>query len=99
MGDVMELLGKARGVSMHYVSYDEWIERLSASTNASLRPLLPMLAEKVHEGLTRWEMYENMPAYDNTNTMRGVASYPGGLECPPFDCERMKRYVEYLLRS
>jgi thioester reductase-like protein len=99
MGDVMDLLAKASESSIHCVSYEKWIERLSAGTNDSLQPLLPMLAEKVHQGLTRWEMYENMPAYDNTNTMRAVENYPGGLECPPFDCERMKRYVKYLAGS
>ncbi|KAJ6062956.1 uncharacterized protein N7446_007076 [Penicillium canescens] len=97
IGDAMELLGKVKGVSIHCVSYEEWIEKLSASTNLSLQPLLPMLAEKVYQGLSRWELYANMPIYDDTNTMRALKTYPGGLECPQFDFELMKRYVEYLV--
>jgi amino acid adenylation domain-containing protein/thioester reductase-like protein len=97
MDDVMALLGKAQGASIQRVSYEEWIERLLSSANVSLQPLIPMLAEKVHQGLTRWELYENMPTYDNTNTMRALENYPGGLECPVFDCELMKKYVNYLV--
>jgi amino acid adenylation domain-containing protein/thioester reductase-like protein len=96
MDDVMALLGKAQGTSVQRVSYKEWIEQLSASANDSLQPLLPMLAEKVHDGLTRWELYEKMPTYDRTNTLRALENYPGGLECPPFDRELMKKYVNYL---
>ncbi|RHZ68739.1 hypothetical protein CDV55_107446 [Aspergillus turcosus] len=90
MDEVMELLGQTRGAALQRVSYSEWIERLSASAHASLQPLLPMLAEKVHKGLSRWELYENMPTYDDTNTRRALATYPGGLQCPLFDCALMK---------
>ncbi|CAG7980635.1 unnamed protein product [Penicillium salamii] len=96
MGDVMKLLGESQGVSINCVGYEEWIEQLSASGNVSLQPLLPMLAEKVHEGLSRWELYENMPTYDKTNTMRALRLYPGGLDCRSFDCDLMKGYVSYL---
>jgi hypothetical protein len=96
MDGVMELLAQAWGVAMQRVSYSEWIERLSASAHASLQPLLPMLAEKVHKGLTRWELYDNMPTYDDSNTRRALATYPGGLQCPPFECALMKKYLDYL---
>lgn len=96
MGEVMELLSQARNVRMQCLPYGEWIERLSTSTHSSLQPLLPMLAEKVHNGLSRWEIYEAMPIYDNTNTARALATYPNGLKCPPFDCALMKKYVDYL---
>jgi amino acid adenylation domain-containing protein/thioester reductase-like protein len=99
MNDVMALLGKTQGASIECVNYKEWIERLSSSANVSLQPLIPMLAEKVHEGFSRWELYENMPTYDRTNTMRALERYPGGLECPPFDCKLMKKYVDYLVGS
>ncbi|KAJ5670394.1 uncharacterized protein N7477_005757 [Penicillium maclennaniae] len=99
MGDVMTLLGKVRGTSFQCVQYEEWIERLSASANPDLQPLLPMLAEKVHQGLSRWELYENMPTYDNTNTMRALQSYPGGLEYTTFDFDLMRKYVTYLVGS
>ncbi|KAI1942648.1 hypothetical protein LOZ66_001054 [Ophidiomyces ophidiicola] len=98
MGEVMELLGQVRGVTMECLPYEAWIERLSASSHASLQPLLPMLAEKVHNGLSRWEIYENMPVYDDTNTTRALETYPGGLRCPCFDRKMMEKYVEYLNR-
>ncbi|OOQ90416.1 putative nonribosomal peptide synthase [Penicillium brasilianum] len=97
MTECMELVARASGVVIECVSYEEWIERLSVSSHASLQPLLPMLAEKVHNGLSRWELYENMPTYDDTNTRRALATYPGGLICPLFDSELMKKYVRYLI--
>ncbi|GFF22620.1 putative nonribosomal peptide synthase [Aspergillus udagawae] len=97
MTECMELVARASGVVIKCVNYEEWIERLSASSHASLQPLLPMLAEKVHNGLSRWELYENMPTYDDTNTRRALATYPGGLKCPPFDSDLMKKYVRYLI--
>ncbi|KAL4956619.1 hypothetical protein BDW69DRAFT_192267 [Aspergillus filifer] len=85
------------------------ISSLSSSTSlassesiASLQPLLPMLAEKVRDGLSRWELYEDMPTYDTTNTERAVmiASYrdrdAARLPFPVIDATLMKRYLEYL---
>ncbi|KAJ5488455.1 hypothetical protein N7539_003345 [Penicillium diatomitis] len=96
MTECMDLVAQASGVKIESVNYEDWIERLSVSSHASLLPLLPMLAEKVHNGLSRWELYENMPTYDDTNTRRALDTYPGGLTCPPFDSDLMKKYVRYL---
>jgi hypothetical protein len=54
-----------------------------------------MLAEKVHGGLTRWELYENMPVYDTTNTDR-MLNASGGLHFPILDRGLMDKYVSYL---
>jgi amino acid adenylation domain-containing protein/thioester reductase-like protein len=98
MVDTMELLSQARGTPIHSLSYERWVQRLSASSHASLQPLLPMLAEKVHDGLSRWELYEKMPIYDATNTRRAIAAHPHPLICPPFDRALMKKYVDYLFK-
>ena len=55
-----------------------------------------MLAEKAHQGLTRWELYENMPVYDTTNTDRMLDTLEGGLEFPVLDRGLMDKYVSYL---
>jgi amino acid adenylation domain-containing protein/thioester reductase-like protein len=99
MDATMELLGQSGGSPIQCVSYQEWIERLSSSAHASLQPLLPMLAEKVHNGLSRWELYENMPAYDATNTMRALATCPGGLKFRVLDSALMKKYLNYLAKQ
>lgn len=98
LAGVMELLAQACERPIQRVSYETWIEHLSTSSQASLQPLLPMLAEKVHQGLSRWELYEHMPIYDEANTRRALATYPGGLECPVFDMGMIKNYVDYLYR-
>ena len=61
-----------------------------------LRPLQPMLTEKVHQGLTRWELYENMPLYEHSNTNRALESYHGELQFPILDGELMQKYLSYL---
>ncbi|OGM45784.1 hypothetical protein ABOM_005473 [Aspergillus bombycis] len=94
----MELLNQKTDSVVERVPYSEWIDRLSSKTPKSLQPLLPMLAEKVQAGLTRWELYENMPQYQTKNLMRALQDYPGGLEFRPLDSALMEKYVDYLRR-
>lgn len=97
MNDSMELLGSFTGQSkMSGIPYGDWIDELSQKAPARLQPLQPMLAEKAHDGRTRWELYENMPIYDTSNTMAALKSYPGGLAFPALDKELMGRYLRYL---
>jgi hypothetical protein len=77
------------------IAYEEWVVRLSKSDNETLKPLLPMLEEKIHNGMTRWELYEHMPVYETDNTDRALSDYPGGLECPALDDKLMGKYLQY----
>ncbi|CAG8957188.1 hypothetical protein HYFRA_00009389 [Hymenoscyphus fraxineus] len=77
------------------IPYGEWIQILSNSTNERLKPLLPMLKEKIHNGMTRWELYEHMPVYETYNTDQALSDYPGGLECPDFDEKLMLTYLNH----
>lgn len=52
--------------------------------------------EKVQDGMTRWELYANMPIYGTTNTDRVLADYPGGLEFPMLDETLMRKYIDHL---
>ncbi|KAJ6099798.1 hypothetical protein N7467_001333 [Penicillium canescens] len=96
MDNTMDLIGGVDGAPIECVSYQEWVDKLAANPPERLQPLQPMLAEKVQQGLTRWELYENMPVYQTTNTMKALESYPGGLEFVPLDMCMMKRYMDYL---
>ncbi|KAJ6107171.1 hypothetical protein N7523_008494 [Penicillium sp. IBT 18751x] len=97
MNDAMEMVGSLLDTPLTGLPYTDWIDALAKKSPSRLQPLQPMLAEKVHEGLTRWELYENMPLYDTTNTARALQSFPGGLEFPQFDGELMLKYYTYLL--
>ncbi|KAJ5904768.1 uncharacterized protein N7473_001684 [Penicillium subrubescens] len=99
MDSTMELIGEVSGSPIKGMSYSAWIARLSANTPERLQPLVPMLAEHVQDGLTRWELYENMPLYQTNNTRKAMADYPGGLEFPPLDSSLMRKYLNYLKRS
>ncbi|RJE23178.1 NAD dependent epimerase/dehydratase family [Aspergillus sclerotialis] len=100
MNDSMDLIGSTTSTStpssIEGVPYAEWIRRLAANPPKQLQPLLPMLAEKVQDGLTRWELYENMPLYQTTNTNKALADYPGGLDFPVLGPALMQRYQNYL---
>lgn len=101
MNDTMELVGMASGGngSVRPLPYSEWVDLLSHKNPERLQPLQPMLAERAHGFLTRWELYENMPLYDTTNTARALESYPGGLQFPILDRTLMEKYVRCLLAS
>ncbi|KNG88357.1 putative NRPS-like enzyme [Aspergillus nomiae NRRL 13137] len=96
MDDTMELLGEAVNSRIHGLPYMEWIDRLAANPPVALQPLQPMLAERVHDGMTRWELYANMPVYQTTNTDRMMANYPGGLKFPALDASLLGKYIAHL---
>ncbi|KAL9125173.1 MAG: hypothetical protein Q9217_005583 [Psora testacea] len=74
--------------------YADWVERLKHDTHERLLPLLPMLQEKVYNGLTRWEMYENMPKWGTENTRRALADRPEILNCRQFDADLAALYLK-----
>ncbi|KAK6831682.1 AMP-binding enzyme [Aspergillus parasiticus SU-1] len=99
MNDSMELVGslaEENEFSVRGVSYQQWVQELDRQSPERLRPLQPMLTERLYQGLTRWELYENMPVYDTTNTRQALESYPGGLKFPVLDSELMQKYIRYL---
>lgn len=101
MNDTMELVGMVSGgkETLRGLPYSEWIELLSKKVPERLQPLQPMLAERAQGALTRWELYENMPQYDTTNTAQALESYPGGLQFPELDETLMGKYLGYLLAA
>jgi thioester reductase-like protein len=96
MNATMDLIAECSDSSVRGVPYAEWIDRLAAEPPERLQPLQPMLAEKVQDGLTRWELYENMPVYETKNTMDALADFPGGLKFPVLGKELMMKYMNYL---
>ncbi|RDA85286.1 hypothetical protein CP532_5923 [Ophiocordyceps camponoti-leonardi (nom. inval.)] len=96
MDATMDLVGEAAKRRLRGVPYAEWVQRLASVAPLRLLPLQPMLAEKIYEGRTRWELYENMPVYDTSNTDAALADYPGGLELPKLDVALMKRYIDFI---
>lgn len=63
------LLGEC-GYPLRRLPYREWVARLNADPNLdnnALMPLIPMLSDPIHGQRTRWEVYENMPAYHAGN--------------------------------
>lgn len=53
-----------------------------------------MLQEKVYNGLTRWEMHENMPVWGTENARRALADQPEILNCRQFDGDLAALYLK-----
>lgn len=95
MDDTMELIGQATDSGpIVKVGYQDWIERLALSPPLPLQPLQPMLAEIVYKGMTRWELYENMPIYDQTNVEQALPS--AAVQFPAMDGPLMGKYMNHL---
>ncbi|KAF5128295.1 Nonribosomal peptide synthetase asaC [Metarhizium anisopliae] len=73
MNTLFRLVGKAANVTMTGLPYHDWLDRIrTAVENASelrLKPLLPMLEEKVLGERTRIELYEGMARFKRENTI------------------------------
>ncbi|WP_437991504.1 non-ribosomal peptide synthetase [Sorangium sp. So ce145] len=91
----------SRGYPLARLPYAQWCEQLLArvrrSGDSPFLPLLPMLTEKVHGDLTRWELYARMPAFDCQNTIDGLAGT--GIACPPMNARLLDTLLEYYLHS
>ncbi|WP_165374563.1 MULTISPECIES: non-ribosomal peptide synthetase [Sorangium] len=95
-----DLLG-AYGRPLLRLPYARWCEallkRIRRSGDSPLLPLLPMLTERVHGELTRWELYEKMPACDSRNALDGLAGT--AIVCPPMDRRLLDRLFAYYART
>lgn len=62
-------------------------------------PLLPMLSETVYQKQTRWEVYENMPAYDASNTQAALATANSHLKFTPMDKHLLLLHLDFWRRN
>ncbi|EEH21386.1 hypothetical protein PABG_03602 [Paracoccidioides brasiliensis Pb03] len=93
VNDTFELIAQCANQKMEALPYSEWVKKLASKPTSRLKPLQPMLEQKYYKGLTRWEMYENMPIYLTENTDRALQDYPNGLLCPPLDEQLVRLYL------
>lgn len=86
------------GYPLQRLPYSEWITRLDADPKLfdnPLMPLLPMLSETVYQKQTRWEVYENMPAYDASNTQAALAAANSQLKFTPMDKNQLLLHLDF----
>lgn len=97
--DLLQLfeLISSDGYHLKKVPYSQWIDELTNQARHSqknpLMPLLPMLSEKVHQGLTAWELYQNTPNFDCRNTLEAIADT--SITCPSMNTELVSKYLAY----
>ncbi|MEH2028366.1 MAG: amino acid adenylation domain-containing protein [Nostoc sp.] len=88
------------GYQLRKVPYDQWtndlINQARYSQKNLLFPLIPMLTEKVYQGMTAWQLYQNTPDLDCRNTLEAIADtsiYP-----PSINTELISKYLAYFQR-
>ncbi|MEH1777317.1 amino acid adenylation domain-containing protein [Nostoc sp.] len=89
------------GYQLKKVSYEQWtndlINQARYSQKNSLFPLIPMLTEKVYQGLTAWQLYQNTPDLDCNNTLEAIADT--SIYSPSMDTELIRKYLAYFQNS
>ncbi|MEH1970760.1 amino acid adenylation domain-containing protein [Nostoc sp.] len=91
----------ACGYQLQKVPYSQWTDNLINQAQYSqtnpLFPLLPMLTEKVNQGLAAWELYQNTADLDCRNTLNAIVD--ASITCPSMDTELISKYLVYFQRS
>ncbi|HHQ6578805.1 TPA: non-ribosomal peptide synthetase [Serratia fonticola] len=96
-----ELICKS-GYRLQKAPYSEWIAKLVTDPRLyenPLMPLLPMLSETVYQKQTRWEVYENMPAYDASNAQAALAAANSHLKFTPMDKHLLLLHLDFWRRN
>ncbi|MEA5549509.1 amino acid adenylation domain-containing protein [Anabaena cylindrica UHCC 0172] len=101
--DLIQLfeLVSAYGYKLEKLPFSEWTQRLinqaRHSQENALFPLLPLLTEKVYEGLTAWEIYQNTPDFDCRNTIDAISD--SSITSVPIDAELINTYLTYFIQN
>lgn len=89
------------GYPLAVISYADWVQRLMddpAVADNALLPLIPMLFERVYRDIaTRWELYENMPAFTANRANELVAG--SGIEFHRMDRVLLGNYLDFWRRT
>ncbi|CDL81347.1 non-ribosomal peptide synthetase [Xenorhabdus szentirmaii] len=100
VNEFFRLLEECCGHPLQSLPYSEWLSRLLADPhldNNALLSLLPMLSERVYKQLTRWEVNENMPIFDTTNTVSALSNATYPVHFTPMGKELLSKYLNYYL--
>ncbi|WAS93563.1 amino acid adenylation domain-containing protein [Nannocystis punicea] len=92
---------KEFGYPLAQLSYAQWVDRTiqdARERDNPLCPLLPMLFERVYrDELTRWELYEDMPEYDISNTQEALAG--SDIRFVAVDRALLTKYLRYWIAT
>lgn len=97
LNQFFELLGEC-GYPLQPLPYAEWVTTLGNDPHLydnPLMPLLPMLSEPVYQNQTRWEVYENMPAYDASNTQAALSAAKSLLQFTVMDKKQLSQHLTF----
>ncbi|MDF2696360.1 MAG: Peptide synthetase, partial [Labilithrix sp.] len=99
LNDFHQLLREC-GYLLETLAYAPWVERLMDECRTRDNPLcslIPMLCDRVHDDLTRWELYEDMPIYDASATSAALDG--SGIEHVYMDRALLENYLAYWIRT
>jgi thioester reductase-like protein len=89
------------GYTLRHVSFDQWVEGLSASTGGAeenaMAPLLSLFSGERRESDHQPSARREPLRFDYRNTTEGLAGT--SIACPPVDDELLGTYFSYFIRS
>ncbi|HYG83913.1 MAG TPA: amino acid adenylation domain-containing protein [Verrucomicrobiae bacterium] len=99
LNDFFVAIKNTFGYRLEQRPFAEWVQQLAELSDSSnpLTPFLPMLTGKTYKDRTVWELYENMPIYDSTNTQHALRN--AAIVCPQFDLHLLKTYFNYMIET
>lgn len=77
--DLQEAFGLINGQCsclLQGISFSYWLEMFVGDATNPLHPFLPLFQEKIWGMHTRWEVQENAPRFEITNTLRALRNSP-----------------------
>ncbi|HJP81293.1 MAG TPA: amino acid adenylation domain-containing protein [Candidatus Saccharimonadales bacterium] len=95
--DLFEAVKKQFGYEMKALPFSEWARALADANDPGnpLTTFLPLFFEKKYKNRTVWELYENMSAYDSTNTQKALEG--SSVACTPLDAALLRKYFDYMI--
>lgn len=90
--DLQEAFGLISGHCSHPlqgISFPRWLEMFVSDATNPLHPFLPLFQEKIY---TRWEVQENAPRFEITNTLWALRNSPELLLWMPA-LDLLRRYI------
>ncbi|KGO74141.1 Male sterility, NAD-binding [Penicillium italicum] len=74
--DAFNLVSGQSSRPLQGISFPRWLEMFVDDATSPLHPFLPLFQEKIWGAHTRWEVQENAPRFEITNTLRALHDSP-----------------------
>ncbi|KAL4865902.1 hypothetical protein BDV12DRAFT_210788 [Aspergillus spectabilis] len=100
MEGTCDIINEAGYGPLESIDYWEWAEQASQKQRPSgpIAPLMPMVEEKVRGEETRWQVSQDTPKYDSSNTIAAIRDRPD-IQYKPLDAQILNGFIDFWNRK